>query len=123
MKEDDPGSKYFTDETTDRERAVFEAGITLGAIYHQFVGTPTRNEETLKKAIEESTLAHPFIVDAEVEVLNDEKSGDTPYEYPELGGKMLKVKLTSEYGDVQAVVGMKNVPELEYPLMHIIEIK
>ena len=25
---------------TDRENAVFEAAIKLGALYHQFVGTP-----------------------------------------------------------------------------------
>ena len=27
-------------EVNDRDRAVFEAGIKLGALYHQFVGTP-----------------------------------------------------------------------------------
>ena len=25
---------------TERERALFEAGIKMGTIYHQFVGTP-----------------------------------------------------------------------------------
>ena len=29
-----------TERTSDREQAIFEAGIKLGALYHQWVGTP-----------------------------------------------------------------------------------
>lgn len=62
---DDPGSKYFGDGVTDRDRAIFEGAITLGALYHQFIGTPIRDPEALERAIEESALAHPYIVRAE----------------------------------------------------------
>src|SRR2546428_802472 len=34
----DPTRKYFAG--TDRDRAAFEAGIKLGSIVHQYVGTP-----------------------------------------------------------------------------------
>ncbi|MCI2413518.1 MAG: dihydroneopterin aldolase, partial [Cuniculiplasma sp.] len=32
----DEAASYF--HCTDRERAIFEAGIKLGSIYHQYVG-------------------------------------------------------------------------------------
>lgn len=37
---------YFKN-LSDRERAVFEGGISLGALFHQFVGTPV-SEKTKK---------------------------------------------------------------------------
>ncbi|MFH0966806.1 MAG: dihydroneopterin aldolase family protein, partial [Methanobacteriota archaeon] len=39
---------------SDRERAAFEAGIKLGALYHQWVGTPVSRESanSLKLAME-----------------------------------------------------------------------
>ncbi|HIQ32623.1 MAG TPA: dihydroneopterin aldolase, partial [Methanothermococcus okinawensis] len=44
--------RYFKN-LTPRERAVFEGGITLGALFHQFVGTPVslKNREILERAI------------------------------------------------------------------------
>lgn len=42
-------------EINNRDRAVFEAGIKLGALYHQFVGTPINTEmlDGLSRIIEE----------------------------------------------------------------------
>ena len=41
---------------TNREIAAFEAGIKLGALYHQFVGSPVspKTADSLERAIEES---------------------------------------------------------------------
>ncbi|HEU12762.1 MAG TPA: dihydroneopterin aldolase, partial [Euryarchaeota archaeon] len=60
---EDPAKKYFN--CNDRERAVFEAGIKLGTIYHQFVGTPISkdNVEPLERSIEESIKVQPFVKD------------------------------------------------------------
>ena len=46
-------AEYFN--CSIRERAVFEAGIKLAAVYHQFIGTPisASNAESLERAIEE----------------------------------------------------------------------
>ena len=53
----DPASLYF--KCSDRERAIFEAGIKLGTIYHQYVGAPLNlsNVESLEKAISASASA------------------------------------------------------------------
>ncbi len=55
---------YFKN-LTDRERAIFEGGISMGALFHQFVGTPVsiNTVESLEKAIVDSILLQPAIID------------------------------------------------------------
>ena len=50
----DVDKKYFSN-ITSRERAIFEGGISMGALFHQFVGTPVNAEtkENLERAIED----------------------------------------------------------------------
>ena len=48
----DVDEKYFSN-ITKRERAIFEGAISMGALFHQFVGTPV-NKNT-KKLIPKST--------------------------------------------------------------------
>ena len=52
--------KYFSNITT-RERAIFEGAISMGALFHQFVGTPVNKntKESLEKAMEESLNLQP----------------------------------------------------------------
>ncbi len=121
--EEDPGSKYFDSDVTDRERAIFEGAITLGALYHQFVGTPIRDKGALETAIEESALAHPFIKGAKAKVDDSGERGDSPYQYPELSGKGLIIELEAEYNESRAKLGMRRVQGLDYPLMYIKEIR
>ena len=47
--------KEFFSNITSRERAIFEGAITMGALFHQFVGTPISRDtvESLEKAMEE----------------------------------------------------------------------
>lgn len=115
----DPGAKYFSGKVTPRERAIFEGAITLGALYHQFVGTPIRDPKTLERAIEESALAHPFIDEAEAEIFETTKRGESSYDYPELSGKGLTIKLTASYEGARAEIEMRRIPEMDYPLMYI----
>lgn len=119
---DDPAKKYFSSDTTDRERAIFEGAITLGALYHQFVGASVHDPVILEKAMEESGIAQPFIEKASVKINLSGKKRKTPYVYPELTGEMLKMDIVAKYGDAQVKVGMKHVSELNYPLMYIQDI-
>ena len=119
----DLGSKYFN--CTDRERAVFEAGIKLGTIYHQFVGTPVskENADAVEKAIEESARVQPFVEDVKVHIDRTalrEKRG--AYDYYTLTGMMLQVYLRVRYGSAVAEVEMRRIDELSYPLMFVTRI-
>jgi hypothetical protein len=112
--------KYFN--CSDRERAAFEAGIKLGTIYHQFIGTPISrvNVALLEKTIAEGTKIQPFVEDAEVHISREElkrKKGE--FDYVSLSGNMLTVRLLVEYKDIRVSAGMKFIKEINYPLMYM----
>jgi hypothetical protein len=117
---DDKGKRYFG--CTDRERALFEAGIKLGTIYHQFVGTPVSkaNADAVERAIEESARIQPFVEDAKVHIDRStlrEKKG--PYDYYTLTGLMLQVCIRVRYGGAVVEAEMRRIEELSYPLMYV----
>ena len=117
--ERDPARKYFDPDVTDRERAIFEGGITLGALYHQFVGASIHDVRVLERAIEQAAIAQPFVEDAKVKITLPRRKPKKPYVYPELSGEMLSITLTTRYGSARARLGMRHVRDLDYPLMYI----
>ena len=113
--------RYFQN-ITPRERAIFEGAITMGALFHQFIGTPVsiKTFKLLERAIEESMELQPCIRKVEAKI--DKKTlneAQNEYEYLSLSGDMLDVKVLSEYGDVRVVVRMDYVEELNYPLIYV----
>ncbi len=114
----DPAAKYF--HCTDRERAIFEAGIKLGAIFHQYTGIPVNkdNVNTIKDAIEESTGIQPFVENINVDINIDD---NTLFNYLTLNCKMLDVKLTIKYNNQEIKARMRYINELNYPLMYLEE--
>ena len=105
-----------------RERACYEAGIKMGTIYHQFVGTPVNlsNVSQLERAIEDSIRVQPFVKDVRISIEKDSfvKDGDR-YSYRSLTGEMIDAVVTIELEDVTLVSEMRYDEELGYPLMFI----
>ena len=117
---DDKGKRHF--RCTDMERALFETGIKLGTIYHQFVGTPVSkaNASAVEHAIEESARIQPFVEDVKVHIDRAtlrEKKG--PYDYYTLTGLMLQVYIRVRYSNAVVEAEMKKIDELSYPLMYV----
>ena len=112
-------NNYFKN-LTDKERAVFEGGITLGALFHQFVGAPIslKNKEIMEKSIEESMKNQPCVEDIQVKIVGDLKED----KYVSLDGNMLNVRLKIKVNDIVAILRLKYIKELDYPLMFIEEI-
>jgi len=113
-------SKYFN--CSERERAVFEAGIKLGTIYHQFVGTPVApsNVDSLERAIEDGVKVQPFV--EEVSVMIDRsmlRKKRNEFDYQTLSGNMISVELIILVHDVRVRARMDYIEELNYPLMYI----
>lgn len=118
----DPAEPYF--KCTDRERAIFESGIKLGTIYHQYVGVPINlsNLESLANAIKESVLVQPFVMDAEVTIDRDiVKKRQGVYKYITLTGDMLRVRISVKYKEAEVTARLRYVSEMDYPLMFIEE--
>jgi hypothetical protein len=104
---------------TDRERAAFEAGIKLGALYHQWVGTPVSpaTAESLEKAIERSVALQPAVESVRVR-LNRGLMSPNAFGYSELAGLMFDVKLVIRVGAARAHATLR--PSVDYPLMSLV---
>ncbi len=113
--------KYFKN-ISHRERAIFEGAITMGALFHQFIGTPVSKDsaKALEHAIKESMELQPCIEEVEVRIDFGDSSGlENEYAYVSLTGEMLDVKVVSNYHDKKAITRMHYVEELKYPLMYV----
>ncbi|MEA3324947.1 MAG: dihydroneopterin aldolase family protein [Euryarchaeota archaeon] len=109
-------------EITDRDTALFESGIKLGALYHQFVGSPVNlsTAGSLEAAIRDSISLQPCVrlitvaIDREMirERIND-------FGYCELEGRMLGVEAVIRYGTAVVYVGMRYDAEMDYPMMSV----
>ncbi len=114
-------------EISERDNAVFEAGIKLGALYHQFVGTPINVDtiDDLARAIEESVALQPYV--RSISVLIDremvEKKQNPKFKYCELEGRMLNVNLQILYKNTIASVELAYDEEMDYPMMTIKKIE
>jgi hypothetical protein len=115
------------EKTTDRDNALFEAGIKLGALYHQFTGSPVNLDtaSSLEQAIQESISVQPYVEEISVKIDRDllKSKLNNEFGYSELQGPMLKVNITVRYGSSKVRVGMEYDPKLNYPLMKILEIE
>ena len=121
----DRAKRYFPEGFGDKERAIFEAGIALASIYHQFLGTPiARRPELLRdleRAIEGSMKLQPYREDVKVRILDEEVKGEKrdEYDYELLKGRHLDVSVVVKYGRFRVWGRMRYVKELDYTLMYI----
>jgi len=115
----DPAAKFF--ECTDRERAAFEAGIKLGAIYHQYVGAAVdaRSVASLERAIEASTRSQPHVASVRVAIARAALRPRGPYREVSLTAEMLDVTVEIRFGRARAHGRLANVADLGYPLMSV----
>ena len=120
----DVDKKYFSN-ITNRERAIFEGAISMGALFHQFVGTPVNKDskESLEKAMEESLNLQPAIENVEVKIRFDKlEESMTEFDYTSLTGDMLDVKIHTKVDNVKAIIRIEFIEELNYPLMYVEDI-
>ena len=117
----DVDKKYFSN-ISSRERAIFEGAISMGALFHQFIGTPVNKDtkENLEVAISESLKLQPAIEKVEVKI-NFDKLEElmNEFDYTSLSGEMLDVKIHTKVDDICALIRMKFIEELNYPLMYV----
>jgi hypothetical protein len=105
----------------DDVQAAFEAGIKLGALYHQWVGTPISPDtaKSVETAIANAVALQPCVDSVSV-VINTRMMERNPFGYSELEGKMLEVQIQTSVGDATCSASLKF--DGDYPLMHITDI-
>ena len=117
--------KYFK-IISKRERTIFEGAITMGALFHQFIGTPvsSRTAEGLEKAMMNAMELQPCIKEVQVKINSEMlEQLKNEYQYVSLSGDMLDVKVFSEYDGNLAIIRMKFIEELHYPLIYVEEVQ
>jgi hypothetical protein len=97
-------------EITDRDSALFESGIKLGALYHQAI----RDSISLQPCVQSITVT-----------INREmiESSLNDFGYCELEGRMLGVEAVIRYGTAVVHVGMRYDAEMDYPMMFVQQIE
>ncbi len=121
----DVDKEYFSNITT-RERAIFEGAISMGALFHQFVGTPVNKntKNSLETSMEESLKLQPAIEDVKVTIRFDKlEESMTEFDYTSLTGDMLDVKIYTKVENITAIIRIEFIEELNYPLMYVEDIK
>jgi len=121
---EDIAKKFFDKSINEKERAIFELGIALGFVYHQFLGLPFRrkNKKYIEKAVEEAILSQPFRIYANVKLKAKSKKEDT-YSYDEISRDNIDVIIKVKYGKIIATGRLRFIKELNYPLMYIEKIE
>jgi len=120
---------YFSKDLSIRERACFESGIKLGALYHILCGIPISTDkkvvDSIEKGIEAAISCQPYVKNVKI-ALNAEKiKGEkkNAFDYDEITGKIIRAELILEYECIKIVAKIDWVDSLEYPLMFIEEIQ
>jgi hypothetical protein len=116
--------KYFHRSVTPRERAIFEAGIALGALTHQFTGTPISTDEktvrSLEDAISRVGRLQPYRFNVEAKINRTMLRGkEHPYDYGALSENQLELSVETRFKGARARARMHFLPELQYPLMYL----
>ena len=122
---DDGGNIHFDPKLTAKERACFETGIKLGALYHILCGIPVSSNSniitSIEKGIEAAISCQPYVKFVKVNLNKNRISGNktTEFDYDEITGKIINAKIIVEYETVEIIAKIKWVENLQYPLMYI----
>ena len=115
----------FSPDLSIRERACFESGIKLGALYHILCGIPIQSNESIiqsiEKGIEAAISCQPFVRSVKINLDREKISGEksTEFDYDEISGKIIRVELIIQYESIEIVAKIDWVENMQYPLMFI----
>jgi len=116
---------YFSSNISLRERASFEIGIKLGALYHILCGIPissnTKVIDSIENGIEAAISCQPYVKSVKINIDREKIKGDksTEFEYDEITGKVINATVVLEYKSVEITAKVEWVEDLRYPLMFI----
>jgi dihydroneopterin aldolase len=107
-----------------REALLFEAGVKLGGVFHQYLGVPVspRTAGALARTIEGAVGLQPFVRAVRVRIRPDRGPpvGKGPFGYRYLTPEMLEVTVRLTDGDAEVVARLGHRPDLRYPLMSVL---
>jgi hypothetical protein len=119
------GMQYINYMVLDNEVTSFEAGIKLGAAYHQFIGMPINIDmvDAVADVIRGSILNQPYVDDVKVSIdLDRVRRSINVYGYTTLKSNMLYIWVRVKYGEYYAEAELRYDDRLKYPLMRLLRV-
>lgn len=108
---------------TRREALLFEAGVKLGGVFHQYLGIPVtpRTAPALARTIEEAIRLQPFVREARVTIRPRQGGpvGRGRFGYRYLTAEMLTVTVRLVDGPFEVRARLEPREDLHYPLMSV----
>lgn len=105
------------------EALLFEAGVKLGGVFHQYLGIPVspRTARALARTIESAVALQPFVrrVRVRVDPRRAGPVGRPPFAYRYLSAEMLDVTVELADGPWEVTARLAFRPDLNYPLMRV----
>jgi dihydroneopterin aldolase len=120
-------TQFHRASLTEREALVFEAGVKLGGVFHQYLGIPVtpRTSPGLARSIERAIALQPFVISVQVHI--DPKRGPPVgrgrFAYRYLTAEMLHVRVVLRDGAVEVIAELRHRPELRYSLMSVTRVR
>ena len=116
---------FFSPDLSERERACFETGIKLGALYHILCGIPITSDEkvinSIEKGIEAAISCQPYVQSVKVILDRNKIIGEksNQFDYDEISGKIIRAELILKYENIEIVAKIDWIEKMQYPLMFI----
>jgi hypothetical protein len=116
---------YFSPDLSRRERASFEAGIKLGALYHILSGIPINSDEktidSIERGFEAAISCQPFVKSVNIILDRSKIVGTkfTEFDYDEITGKIIRAEVVLKYENIEIIAKIDWIEEMQYPLMYI----
>jgi dihydroneopterin aldolase len=107
-----------------REALLFEAGVKLGGVFHQYLGMPVAASTAagVARTIERAVALQPFVTRVRVRI--DPRAGGPVgrgrFAYAYLRAEMLDVTVRLRDGPDEVEARLAHRPDLRYPLMRVV---
>ncbi len=102
---------------------MFEAGIKLGGIFHQYLGIPvaSRTAASLARTIEAAVALQPFVTGVQIRIVPRRAgpSGRGRFGYHYLTAEMIDARVELTDGRAHVVARLVYRADLRYPLMRV----
>lgn len=109
-----------------REALLFEAGVKLGGLFHQYFGTPVsaRTAAGLARTIERAVALQPYVVGvrATIDPARGGPLGRGRFAYRYLTPEMIDVTVRLRDGTEEVEARLAHRPDLRYPLMSVVRV-
>ncbi len=117
------GLRIHPASLTPHEALLFEAGIKLGGVFHQYLGIPVTpsTAPSVARTIATAIGLQPYVVEAEVR-LRPARGGPVGrgrFAYRYLTAEMLDVRVRLADGRTEVVARLAPRADLRYPLMRV----